>query len=163
MSSTFRDLLQDFPALPSLQCVVSAVSLSSTPHSDDLLSQAPSQESSGEGTSTSTQPEVWSTEESSSKGFSSKILSAEEFSSEGASSSTLPKIRSIITPPENITWTSAQLAPFVQRLAPGQPIEGTLVSPLFPLPLNKNVDVDDTIVVVASLANNHYRFSRSDL
>jgi len=122
----FQDLLQDFPALPSLQCVVSAVSLSSTPHSDDLLSQAPSQESSGEGTSTSTQPEVWSTEESSSKGFSSKILSAEEFSSEGASSSTLPKIRSIITPPENITWTSAQLAPFVQRLAPGQPIEDVL-------------------------------------
>lgn len=89
-----RELLQDFPALPSLQCVVSAISLSSTPHSDDPLTQ----------NATTEGPQA-----------------------EGAPTSTKPTVRSVITPPENTTWSSAQLAPFVQRLAPGQPVEGTVV------------------------------------
>ena len=45
-------------------------------------------------------------------------------SKEGASDRIQPKFRSMITPPENSTWTTAQLAPFVQRLAPRQPVEG---------------------------------------
>lgn len=45
-------------------------------------------------------------------------------SKEGASDRIQPKFRSMITPPENSTWTTAQLAPFVQRLTPGQPVEG---------------------------------------
>lgn len=85
-----RDLLQDFPALPSLQCVVSAMSLTWTPHHEDQLTPVTTQEASAEGASTSIQP----------------------------------KVRSVITPPENVTWSTAQLAPFVQRLAPGQPVEG---------------------------------------
>lgn len=85
-----RDLLQDFPALPSLQCVVSAMSLTWTPHYEDQLTPVTTQEALDEGASTSIQS----------------------------------KVRSIITPPENVTWSTAQLAPFVQRLAPGQPVEG---------------------------------------
>lgn len=47
---------------------------------------------------------------------------------EGASTCTQPKVRTIITPPENITWSTVQLAPFVQRLSPGQPVEGEIIS-----------------------------------
>ena len=94
MIFALRELLQDFPALPSLQCVVSAISLSSTPHSEDPLNENATSETS---------------------------------SAEGAPTSTKPIARSVITPPENTMWSSAQLAPFVQRLAPGQPIEGTVV------------------------------------
>jgi len=86
----FQELLQDFPALPSLQCVVSAISLSSTPHSDDPLNEN---------------------------------ATVEGPSADGAPTSTKPTVRSVITPPENTMWSSAQLAPFVQRLAPGQPVE----------------------------------------
>lgn len=93
MISVLRELLQDFPALPSLQCVVSAISLSSTPHSDDPLNER---------------------------------VTTEGPSSDGASTGTKPMVRSVITPPENTMWSSAQLAPFVQRLAPGQPVEGTV-------------------------------------
>lgn len=93
MISVLRELLQDFPALPSLQCVVSAISLSSTPHSDDPLKER---------------------------------VTTEGPSSDGASTGTKPMVRSVITPPENTMWSSAQLAPFVQRLAPGQPVEGTV-------------------------------------
>ena len=91
MIFALRELLQDFPALPSLQCVVSAISLSSTPHSEDPLNENTTSETS---------------------------------SAEGAPTSTKPISRSVITPPENTMWSSAQLAPFVQRLAPGQPVEG---------------------------------------
>ena len=94
MIFALRELLQDFPALPSLQCVVSAISLSSTPHSEDPLNENATSETS---------------------------------SAEGAPTSTKPIARSVITPPENTMWSSAQLAPFVQRLAPGQPLEGTVV------------------------------------
>ena len=94
MIFVLRELLQDFPALPSLQCVVSAISLSSTPHSDDPLNEN---------------------------------ATAEGRSADGAPTSTKPTVRSVITPPENTMWSSAQLAPFVQRLAPGQPVEGTVV------------------------------------
>lgn len=125
---TYRDLLQDFPALPSLQCVVSAVCLSSTPHSDVLLSPVISQESSGEGPSTSSQSKVRSTLESSLMGPSTSIQSeVPRHLGAGASTSTQPKVRTIITPPENITWSTAQLAPFVQRLSPGQSVEGEIV------------------------------------
>nr|XP_058960995.1 integrator complex subunit 1-like isoform X3 [Pocillopora verrucosa] len=91
--SMFQDLLQEFPALPSLQSVVSAISLSSSPHSDDPLTHV------------------------------SVTLGP---SSEGAPSSTQLKVRSVITPPESISWSSAQLAPFVQRLSPGQPLDDVL-------------------------------------
>lgn len=94
MIFVLRELLQDFPALPSLQCVVSAISLSSTPHSDDPLNEN---------------------------------ATVEGPSADGAPTSTKPTVRSVITPPENTMWSSAQLAPFVQRLAPGQPVEGTVV------------------------------------
>ena len=93
MISVLRELLQDFPTLPSLQCVVSAISLSSTPHSDDPLNER---------------------------------VTTEGPSSDGAPTGTKPMVRSVITPPENTMWSSAQLAPFVQRLAPGQPVEGTV-------------------------------------
>ena len=94
MIFVLRELLQDFPSLPSLQCVVSAISLSSTPHSDDPLNES---------------------------------ATTEGPSSDGALTSTKPTVRSVITPPENTMWSSAQLAPFVQRLATGQPVEGTVV------------------------------------
>ena len=122
-----RELLQDFPALSSLQCVVSAVSLSSAPDSDDSLSQDHNQESSGEDTSRSGLVKVWPTLESSGEDpptyTQSEVHSSLE-SGEGTSTCSQPKFRSIITPPETVTWSTAQLVPFVQRLAPGKPIEG---------------------------------------
>lgn len=120
----FQELLHDFPALPSLQCVVSAVSLSSTPHTDDLLlSQDHTRESSGKDTSRSGLVKVWSTLESSGEDLPTDThpqVHSSLASGEGTSTCSQPQFRSIITPPETVTWSTAQLAPFVQRLAPGQ-------------------------------------------
>ena len=117
----FRDLLQDFPALSSLQCVVGAVCLSSSTQSV-VPSSTPTPEDTSmkEGPTRDADMSLESVgEDPSTQNFTETLESKE-----GGSDRIQPKFRSMITPPENSTWTTAQLAPFVQRLAPGQPVEG---------------------------------------
>lgn len=91
------------------------------------MSQDHTRESSGEDTSRSGLVKVWSTLESSGEDLPtdthSEVHSSLE-SGEGTSTCSQPQFRSIITPPETVTWSTAQLAPFVQRLAPGQSTKG---------------------------------------
>lgn len=125
----FQDLLQDFPALPSLQCIVGAVCLSSSAKSNVPLSQGSSEDASDNNDSASNQAKDQSYLDILGEGSSSLTLSeahSAPASEGGVSTSIQPKFRSMITPPENNTWTTAQLAPFVQRLAPGKPVEDVM-------------------------------------
>jgi len=122
-ASLFQDLLQDFPALSSLQCVVGAVCLSSSTQSV-VPSPTPTPEDTSmkEGPTSDADMSLESVgEDPSTQNFTETLESKE-----GGSDRIQPKFRSMITPPENSTWTTAQLAPFVQRLAPGQPVEDVL-------------------------------------
>ena len=101
--------------------------LSSSAKSNVPLSQGSSEDASDNNDSASNQAKDQSYLDILGEGSSSLTLSeahSAPASEGGVSTSIQPKFRSMITPPENNTWTTAQLAPFVQRLAPGKPVEG---------------------------------------